>query len=328
MGGSKSIARIFFSTITAIGLALAAAFPAAAQSYPDKPIKVVVPFPPGGPMDTLARLVAQKMSANLGQTVIVENRAGAGGTIGSKAVATAEPDGYTLLWGSSGTLAIVPAFYKKLDYDPKAFVPVALVAKLPHAFVVRPDVPAKTVQEFVAYAKANPGKLNYGAALGTPPHLMGTMFAKMSATDMTYIPYKGAAPAIGDLLGGRTQLTFDALTVLLPLIRDGKLRALAVTSAKRWPGLPNVPTMAESGFAGFPTDAWSGIVVPAGTPAAIVNKLNAAINASMKTPEVTETMYKLAAVPSLGSPQDFADWIKSQAPIWGEMVRVAGAKIE
>jgi tripartite-type tricarboxylate transporter receptor subunit TctC len=315
-------------SIVAIGLALGAVGSAAAQSYPSKPIKLIVPVAAGGPLDTLARLASDKISAKLGQPVIVENRAGAGTSIGARIVATAEPDGYTLLWASSATLAILPALYTKLDFDPKTFVPVALVAKLPHVLVVPPEMPAKTVQELAAYAKAHPGQLNYGASLGTPPHLMGAMFAKMSGADLTFIPYKGAAPSITDLLGGQTQLTFDALMTLMPLIQEGKLRALAITSPTRWPGLPDVPTMAEAGFPGFPGDSWNGVVAPAGTPAAIVNKLNAAINEGMGTADVKETMTKLVAVPSLGSPRDFAAWIASQSPIWAEMVKVAGARID
>ena len=190
--------RTLLSALAATALAPVAA-PAFAQTYPDRPIKLIVPFPPGGPMDTMARLVGQQLNAALKQPVIVENRAGAGGALGSKAVATAEPDGYALLWGSSGTLSILPALNPNLDYDPKAFVPVALVSLLPHVMVVPPAVPAKTVGEFIAYAKANPGKLNFGASLGTPPHLMGSLFKHLAGIDIVYIPYKGAAPSISDM---------------------------------------------------------------------------------------------------------------------------------
>jgi len=314
--------------IVAIGLALGAAGSADAQSYPTRVIKLIVPVAAGGPLDTLARLTGEKISAKLGQPVIVENRAGGGTSIGARIVATAEPDGYTLLWASSATLAILPALYTKLDFDPKSFVPVALVAKLPHVLVVPAQLPVKTAQELAAYAKAHSGQVNYGASLGTPPHLMGAMFAKMSGADLTFIPYKGGAPTLTDLLGGQTQFTFDALITLLPLIQEGKLRALAVTSETRWPGLPDVPTMAEAGFPHFPGDSWNGVAAPAGTPAAIVNKLNATINEGMGTADVKETMTKLVAVPSLGSPQDFAAWIAAQAPVWAEVVKVAGARIE
>ena len=319
--------RAFLSTLAAGGLAIAAR-PASAQTYPDRPIKLIVPFAPGGPMDTMARLVGQQLQTGLGQPVIVENRAGAGGALGSKAVVISEPDGYTLLWGSSGTISILPALNKKLDYDPGAFVPVALVALLPHVFVVPPAVPAKTVAEFVAYVKANPGKLNFGASLGTPPHLMGALFTSLAKLDITFIPYKGAAPSITDLLGGQTHMQFDALTVLSPLIADGKLRALAVTSAQRWPALPDVPTMIESGYPTFPQNAWSGVVAPAGTPAPIVARLNSAINDGLKTADAKASLMKFSAITQPGAPTDFAAFIAEQSPKWAELVRLSGASIE
>jgi len=310
------------------GLALPLAGAASAQSYPDRPIKLIVPFAPGGPMDTMARFVGQNLQNSLGQPVVIENRAGAGGAIGSKAVATADSDGYTLLWGSSGTLSILPELNKRLDYDPKAFTPVALVSLLPHVFVVPPAVPAHTVKEFVAYAKANPGKLNFGASLGTPPHLMGALFKSLAGLDITYIPYKGAAPSIADMLGGVTHMQFDALTTLYPLIADGKLRALAVTSEQRWPALPDVPTMIESGYPTFPHNAWSGVVAPPGTPAEIVNKLNVTINEGLKSGEAQAALMKLSALTRPGSPQDFAAFMGDQAPKWAELVRISGASIE
>ncbi len=319
--------RRLVSALAASGLALATA-PAFAQSYPDHPIRLVVPFSAGGPMDTMARLVGQMLNVALKQPVIVENRAGAGGALGSKAVATAEPDGYTLLWGSSGTLSILPALNAKLDYDPKAFVPVALVSLLPHVMVVPNAVPAKTVKEFIAYAKANPGKLNFGASLGTPPHLMGALFNHLAGLNIVYIPYKGAAPSIADLMGGRTHMQFDALTTLYPLIRDGKLRALAVTSAERWAALPDVPTMRESGFPTFPQNAWSGVLAPAHTPAAIVAKLNAAINDGLKSEETKANLLKFSALTQPGSPAEFVKFIAEQAPIWAELVKLSGARID
>lgn len=314
-------------SVLAAGLAVAAA-PALAQSYPERPIKLIVPFPAGGPMDVMARLVGQQLQSSLKQPVIVENRAGAGGALGSKAVATAEPDGYTLLWGSSGTLSILPALNPKLDYDPKAFAPVALVSLLPHVMVVPPAVPAKTVAEFVAHVKANPGKLNFGASLGTPPHLMGWLFKHLTGIDIVFIPYKGAAPSIADMLGGQTHMQFDALTVLYPLIQEGKLRALAVTSADRWAPLPEVPTMIESGFPNFPQNAWSGVLAPPRTPAAIIAKLNAAINEGIRTPDAKANFLKFSALTQPGTPEDFARFIVQQAPIWAELVKLSGARIE
>jgi len=319
--------RTMLSVLAGAGLTLGAA-PAVAQSYPERPIKLVVPFPPGGPMDVMARIVGQQLQGSLKQPVIVENRGGAGGALGSKAVAAAEPDGYTLLWGSSGTLSILPALNPSLDYDPKAFVPVALVSLLPHVMVVPAAVPAKTVPEFVAYVKANPGKLNFGASLGTPPHLMGWLFKHLTGIDIVYIPYKGAAPSIADMLGGQTHMQFDALTVLFSLIQEGKLRALAVTSAQRWAPLPDVPTMIESGFPTFPQNAWSGVLVPARTPAAIVNRLNTAINEGLTSPEAKANFLKFSALTQPGTPQEFAKFIAEQSPVWAELVRMSGATIE
>src|SRR5262245_36871821 len=319
--------RALLSTLAGAGVMLASA-PAFAQTYPDRPIKLIVPFPPGGPMDTMARLVGQGLNAALKQPVIVENRAGAGGALGSKAVATAEPDGYTLLWGSSGTLAILPALNPNLDFDPRAFTPVALVSLLPHVMVVPPAVPATTVPEFVAHAKANPGKLNFGASLGTPPHLMGSLFKYLAGVDIVYIPYKGATPSIADMLGGQTHVQFDALTVLYPLIEEKKLRALAVTSAQRWPTLPEIPTMIESGFPTFPQNAWSGVLAPPRTPPAIVAKLNAAINEGLNTPGAKVSFMKFSALTQPGSPDDFARFIAEQSPVWAELVRLSGATIE
>jgi tripartite-type tricarboxylate transporter receptor subunit TctC len=320
--------RSVLSAIAMIALGIGAVGPASAQSYPDKPIKLIVPFPPGGPMDTMARLVAHHVSQAFKQTVVVDNRGGAGGTLGTAAGAAAEPDGYTLLWGSSGTLAIAPALYKSLSFDPKALVSVALVAKLPHVLVVPPEVPANTVQELVAYMKANPGKLNFGASLGTPPHLMGALFSAKTGADVTYVPYKGAASAVSDMLGGRTQFTFDALTILYPLISDGKLRPLAVVDVARWPLLPNVPTMVESGFPGFDMLAFCGVLAPARTPAAIVDKLNAAINAGLSSAEAKASLEKFSALPQVGSPDGFAKFITDETPKWTELVKMSGASIQ
>jgi tripartite-type tricarboxylate transporter receptor subunit TctC len=319
--------RVCLTIMLGLGVFSFAA-PAAAQSFPDRPIKLIVPFAAGGPMDTMARFVGQQLHTGLGQPVVVENRAGAGGAIGSKAVVIAEPDGYTLLWGSSGTISILPALNRKLDYDPKELTPVALVSLLPHVFVVPPAVPAKTVQEFIAYAKANPGKLNFGASLGTPPHLMGALFKSLAGIDIIYIPYKGAAPSIADMLGGQTHMQFDALTTLYPLIAEGKLRALAVTSATRWPALPDVPTMIESGFPTFPQNAWSGVLAPAGTPAGVVEKLNGTINAGLRSADAQASLAKLSALTQPGSPQDFVAFIADQGPKWAELVRMSGASIE
>ncbi len=322
------IAKHLLLCITAaIGVAVAS--PATAQTWPDKPIKLIVPFPAGGPIDTMARFVAQPLSARLGQSVIVENRPGSGGTIGARAVASAEPDGYTLLFGSSGTLAVAPALYASLDYDPqKSFAPVATAAILPMLLVVRPDLPAKTVAEFVAYAKANPGKLNYGASLATPPHLLSTLFKHQAGIEVVYIPYKGSAPSVTDLLAGATHWTIDGVTILAPFAKDGRLRPLAVASAARWPELPQVPTLIESGFPDFSLDAWAGVVAPAGTPAAVVGRLNAAINEGLRGAEVKAALGKLGALPKIGSPAEFAAFIAAELPKWAATVKLAGARID
>jgi tripartite-type tricarboxylate transporter receptor subunit TctC len=319
--------RVLLSGAAAFGVA--AATGAEAHSYPAKPIKMIIPFPPGGPVDTTARVVAQFMTTALGQSVIIENRPGAGATIGVKAAAAAEPDGYTLLYGTSGSLCVSPALYSNLDYDPlKSFVPIATVALLPHVFIVPPHVPATTVAEFIAYAKANPGKLNYGASLGTPPHLLSALFVTKAGLNITYVPYKGSAPAITDLLGGQTHFTIDGMVTLFPLIRDGKVRALAVARAERWPALPEVPTLVELGFPDFTADAWTGVVAPAGTPAPIVAKLNATINDGLKSPEVQATLARLSSIPKIGTPQDFSAFLAAEVLKWAALVKLAGAKVE
>jgi tripartite-type tricarboxylate transporter receptor subunit TctC len=321
--------RNLLAALGVFALAVPFAGPAAAQSYPTKPIRMIVPFPPGGPIDTMGRMVANDLSVRLGQQVIVDNRAGGGSTIGTKMAASAEPDGYTLLFGSSGSLAVAPALYTTVDIDPlKAFVPVAKAALLPHVFVVANELPVKTVKELVAYAKQNPGKLNYGAGLGTPPHLLSTLFKTKADIDAVYVPYKGSAASITDLLGGRTQFTIDGLLGLYPLIRDGKVRALAIARGERWPELPDVPTLVESGFPDFTIDAWTGVAAPAGTPAEIVARLNAAINDGLQAPESKATLAKFSAIADTGSPADFGAFLAREIQRWGALVQLAGAKVE
>jgi len=323
--------RSVLSGIVGAGAALPLAQigPARAQgSYPDRPIRLIVPFPPGGPIDTMARLVGEELSTSVGK-VVVENRPGGGSTIGTKYVAAAPPDGYTLLFGSSGSLAVAPALYSSLNIDPRtAFAPVAMVALLPHVFVENLDVPARTIAEFVAYAKANPGKLNFGAGLGTPPHLLSTLFKSEAHIDVVYIPYNGSAQSVTDLLGGRTQFTIDGLVTLYPLIKAGKVRPLAVARAERWPALPDVPTLVESGYPDFVLDAWTGVVAPGGTPAPIVEKLNAAINAALQTPAAQQSLAKFSAIANAGSPADFKKFLANQMLKWGAIVKLAGARVD
>jgi tripartite-type tricarboxylate transporter receptor subunit TctC len=320
--------------LTAIaGAGAALGFPAigpaaAQQKYPEKPIRMIVPFPPGGPIDTMARMTAQELSNRIGQ-VIVENRPGGGSTIGTKDVAAAMPDGYTLMFGSSGSLAVAPALYSSLGVDPlKAFVPIATVALLPHVFVVNNDVPAKTIGEFVAYAKANPGKINYGAGLGTPPHLLSTLFKTEANIDVVYVPYTGSAQSVTDLMGGQTQFTIDGLVTLYPLIKAGKLRALAIARGERWPTLPDVPTLVESGYPDFVIDAWTGMVAPAGTPPEIVGQLNAAVNDALKSPATQENFAKFSAIAKPGTPDDFRKFLTEQMQRWAAIVKLAGARVD
>ena len=320
--------RLVLAAIAALALAAAAPSPATAQSYPDKPIRLIVPFPPGGPTDFMARLVGAHLAMSVGQ-VILDNRPGAGGTIAAKAVAAADPDGYTLLYGSSATLGIAPALYKNADYDAvKSFAPIALVSLVPNVLAVAPSVPAHTLAEFIAYAKANPGKLNFGAGLGTPPHLIGELFKVVTKTDIVFIPYKGAAQAMTDLLAGQNHMTIESATTLLPQIESGKVRPLAVMTPQRLSALPDVPTMSELGYGGFPPFAWTGVLAPAGTPAAVVTKLNAAINAGLQSPEIKANFVKFNAQTKIGSAVDFAAFIAAEAPSWAELVRASGARIE
>ena len=321
--------RILLALLLAPWLCLVAADPATSQQYPTRLIKMIVPFPPGGPIDTMGRLVAHELASRLGQEVIIENRVGAGSTLGSKAAASAEPDGYTLMFGSSGSLAVAPALYAKLNIEPlKMFAPVASVALLPHVFVVRPAVPANTVQEFVTYAKANPGRLNYGAGIGTPPHLLSTLLKTKAGIDVTYIPYKGSAASVTDLLAGQTHFTIDGLLGLYPLIQEGKLRALAIARSERWPTLPQVTTLVESGFPDFTHDAWTAVVAPVGTPADVVNRLNRAINEGLQSAQMKENLARFSAIAKPGTPQDFANFLRDELVKWAELVKIAGATAE
>lgn len=320
--------RAVLAAIIASTLATLACAPTAAQPYPARPIKLIAPFPPGGPVDVMARLVAEQLSQRIG-TMIVDNRPGAGGTIGSRFAAAAEPDGYTLLFGSSTTLAAGPALYKNLGYDPvRSFTPVAMISSVPFALVVAPALPVRSVQDLVAYAKANPGKLNYGAPTGALPHLTGEMFKAAAGIDLVHVPYKGAANAITDLLGGQVDLTFEPISVLVSHIREGKLRPIAVTGETRSAELPDIPTMIESGFPGFVSVSWTGIVAPAGTPGAIVATLNTAVNAAVAAPETRERLAKLGAEPKAGTSKEFAALIASETPKWAAVVKAAAITIE
>jgi tripartite-type tricarboxylate transporter receptor subunit TctC len=322
-------ARIGLSVLIALWLHSGNAGVALAQTYPQKPIKLVVPFPAGGATDTAARVVAQGLSSKLGHAVIIENQGGAGGTIGARQVASAVPDGYTLLMaGPSITLGIAPLIYK-LDYDPReAFAPVASVAFDRVAMVVTPSLSINTVQELVQYAKANPGRLNYGSAIGIVPHFIAEVFKRRTGTDIVHVPYRGGAPVIADLLGGQIQMTVNNKSVLLPHIRAGKLKALAVTGAERWRDLPDVPTLVEVGYMDGPFDALFGVVAPAGTPASTIDTLNGAFNEALRSSEVRESFAKLGMEPMIGTPQEFATAMAYETPRWAEIVKTSGIKVE
>jgi len=299
------------------------------QSYPDRMIKLVVPFPPGGPTDLMGRIAGQLVWSALGQTVVVENRPGAGGTIGSQDVAHANADGYTLLLGGTNTNAINAAIYRNLNYDPvKDFTPVASIAADSSALVISPSLPAKTLQEFIAYLKANPGKLTAGAVLGIAPHVMVEYFKVVTGTDMVFVPYKGGPALLPDLLSGQIQMTFGAKSFFLPHIQSGKLRPLAVTSDARWTELPDVPTMRESGFANFPGYQWFLVLAPAGTPAAVIDKLNAAINNGLQSPDIQAQLSKLGTEPRIRSRQDLAKFMADEAQQWARLVSAAEIKVE
>jgi tripartite-type tricarboxylate transporter receptor subunit TctC len=302
---------------------------AQAQSYPDKVIKLVVPFPAGGPTDIMGRIAGQLVSSALGQNVVIENRPGAGGTIGSQDVAHANPDGYTLLLGGTNTNAINAAIYKNLAYDPiKDFTPIASIAADSSALVISPSIPAKTIQELVAYVKGNPGKLTCGAVLGIAPHVMVEYFKVMTGTNMVFVPYKGGPALIPDLLSGQIQVTFGAKSFFLPYIQSGKLRSLAVTSDTRWPELPDVPTMDESGFPHFPAYQWFLVLAPAKTPAPVIGKLNAAINNGLKSPEIQAQLTKLGIEPRIRSQQDLVKLMAEEAKQWNALVSSAEIKLD
>jgi tripartite-type tricarboxylate transporter receptor subunit TctC len=314
----------------AIGASAAVSLPrpAMAQTYPTKPVRLVVTVASGGPIDTIARLVAENMQPLLGQPVVVENRTGAGGTIGAASVANAEPDGHTLLWATLQTFAIAPVLYQNPGYDPAKFVPVGLAVEFPFVFVVPAQIPARTPKEFVEFARASKDKLSFGGSLATPAQLFGVLFTRMNKLDIVYVPYKGLAPSLGDLLSARTQMAFDAVATLIPLINEGKLRPLAVITTARLPLFPDVPTMAESGYPGFPGSPWTGIVAPPGTPDHVVKRVNTALNAALQQPQTRARMKKLTLSPVGGSPRDFAERISADQPTWRDVIRLSGAKAE
>jgi tripartite-type tricarboxylate transporter receptor subunit TctC len=307
------------------------ALPAAAQPYPSKPIRFVVPFPPGGPLDIMGRGIAQKLQEAWGQPVVVDNRPGAGGGIGADLVAKSPGDGYTLLMGAVSTHAINPSLYAKIPYDPqKDFVAVALVAQVPNILVVNPSLPVHSVKELIDYARAKPGSFSFGSgSTGSTGHLAGELFKAEARVDMVHIPYKGGAPAMQDLLAGQTQLMFDNLANALPQVKAGKLRALAVTTLKRAPAVPDLPTVAESGLPGFDLTTWFGVFVPAGTPRETVAKLNAEIVKSLESKALAERLAAMgAAPPENNTPETFAAFVRAEAAKYAQVVKSSGARVD
>ena len=317
--------------LLALGAVLAgSAAPAPAQSYPARPVKIIVPTPAGGPVDVMARLLANHLSPRLGQNFVVDNRPGAGNTIGSKEAALADPDGYTLLYSSASGLVLAPMLQKNAGYDPiTSYDPIALVAASSNILVVHPAVPARSVQELVAYAKANPGKVNFSSGgIGVLPHLIGEMFKARAGIDVVHVPYRGGGPSINDVVAGQIDFTFEGTSVLLPLIQAGKLRALAVTSPNRVHELPDVPTMIESGFPGFSSTSWTGLLAPARTPPDVIARLNREINAAVQSADFKAALAKLSSEPLGGTPQDFTNLIKADIGKWQPIVNSLNLKTE
>jgi tripartite-type tricarboxylate transporter receptor subunit TctC len=332
--------RVLVASVMAGALALVAAFVPriaqaqaqadAAAAYPSKPIRYVVPYPPGGPLDIVARVLGQKLAERWGQAVIVDNRAGAGGNIGVDLVAKAPADGYTIVMGAVATHAINVHLYAKLPFDPiRDFAPVVLITQVPNILVVNPQVAARSVKELIALAKAKPGSLNFGSgSTGSAGHLAGELFKTTAGVDMVHVPYKGAAPAVADLLAGQVQIMFDNLSSALPNVKSGRLRALAVTTAKRSPQVPDLPTIAEAGLPGFDVSTWFGIFAPAATPRPVVAKLNRELVATLGLPEVRERLAQLGAEPAPNTPEEFAAFVRAELAKYGKVVKASGARVD
>lgn len=316
------------TTFVTAALALCG-MPAAEAAYPEKPITMIVPFPPGGPTDLVARVLAKAMGEQVGQPIVVENRGGANGNIGAALAAKAPPDGYTILYNTSA-VALSPALYKTLTYDVlRDLAPVALAAVVPLALVVHPSVPASNVKEFVAYVKANPGKLSYGSAgTGNVTHLGALQFLQANGLEAVHIPYKGSAPADMDLVGGQIQFLTDTVNSVMAFVKDKRIRMLAVTTAKRMSLFPDVPTLAESGMKGFEVGAWQGVMVPAGTPKPVIQKLNAELMRALQNAEVKEKLAQQGAEPLGSTPEEYGAYIRKEIDRWGQLIRQAGVKVD
>jgi tripartite-type tricarboxylate transporter receptor subunit TctC len=316
--------------LTLIVIALSCAAVSALAEYPDKPVKIIVPYPPGGTTDILARVIAQRLGERLKQSVIVENRGGASGAIGTQAVAKSPADGYTLCMGTIGTHGINSALFKNLPYDAvKDFAPITIIGITPNVLIVHPSVPAKNLQELLALARAKPGTLNFGSTSpGGSPHMAGELFKTMANIDIAHIPYKGAGPMLIDLIGGQIQMGFDNMPSSIGHIRSGKLRAIAVTTTKRWPGVPDVPTMAESSLPGYEVSAWFGLLAPAGTPKPVIDALYKNIGDILRQPDMVKQLFELGAEPGGNTPEAFARYIAADVEKWTRVVAATGVKVE
>ena len=320
-----------FGIAAMAAVALAAIWPAGAQAaFPDRPIMLVVPFPAGGSTDLVARVVAEKMSQDLGQQIVVDNRGGAGGNVGAAAAAKADPDGYTILMGTVATHSINSALYRKMPYDPvKDFAPISLLVVVPNVLVVNPDFPAKNVQELIALLKEKPGEYSYASSgNGTPLHLSGELFKSMAGVDMVHVPYKGAGPALVDVMGGHVPIMFDNLPSSAEHIRAGKLRGLAVTTAERSPSMPELPTIAELGLPGYETYTWNALFAPAGTPPDVITTLNEAAVAAVQDPGVKAKLATMGASVVGSTPEELGQHVAAEMAKWAPVVKASGAQID
>jgi tripartite-type tricarboxylate transporter receptor subunit TctC len=322
------LTRLGLATTIALGALATGA--AQASDYPSHAIRIIVPFAAGGTSDLVTRIVGQALGTELKVAVVVDNRPGAGGNIGSELVSQAAPDGYTLLMGTVATHGINATLYKKMPFDPvKDFAPISLVASTPSVLEVNPSLPVKSVQDLIAYAKANPGKLYFSSAgNGSSHHLAGELFDTMAGVKMTHVPYRGTAAAVTDTIAGQVQVIFDTLPSAMPFVKSGQLRALGVTSSRRDPSLPNLPTMAESGLTGYEVGSWYGLLAPAGTPPAIVDKISKLVAQIVNRPDIKQKLIEQGATPVGDTPAEFAEHISSELKKWAPVVRASGAQVD
>jgi tripartite-type tricarboxylate transporter receptor subunit TctC len=319
------IKRFCLLTFAILGTVISAA----AQDYPNRPIRLIVPFAPGGPPDVIARVIGEHLGPRLKTTIVIDNRPGAGATIGSRAAAAADPDGYTLMFASTTALSIAPYIMKDVGYDPlTAFAPVGGISIGPMVVCVHPSLPVNSVKELVTYAKANPGKLNYGSGVASPPHIAWGLFTTVTDTKIQYVPYRGMAAAMNDLVSGQIQMMIDGVGPLLPFIQDGKVKPLAVTGKTRSSDFPNLPTMIEAGYPEYVLSFWTGMVAPAATPPDIIAKVNDALNDALKSPPVKASLAKFNIDPNITEPKEFAEFLKGESAKWGGIIRTTGIKAE